>query len=99
MKVWLIATQELHHSFQGHKGLITSLVFKLNSHELVSASKEGQMIIWDVKQKGKIEQVFAHKSAVLGLSCLSQDSILSAGYDRRVALTNLDQGRQLVFDS
>jgi WD40 repeat protein len=41
VKVWNTGTQTLHCNLGGHKSIITSLLFKLNSYEIISGSQEG----------------------------------------------------------
>ncbi len=99
IKVWYVRTKELYHNFVGHKKPITCVLFQFDTFELCSGSADGQMIFWNVEQKGKIQTVFGHKYQVMSMSNLNKKQIVSTSYDRRPILWNTEQSKQLLFDA
>ena len=89
---------ELLHTFKAHKEAVTALRFRLNSYECVSASADRSMRTWDVAQGGMLETFYGHRAEMLGLACLSENNMVSVGFDKLPIVWKLDRETQMVFD-
>ena len=50
VKVWDSYTGKLIRSFRGHTGLINSLAFFKDGQQLVTGSRDGTLMLWDLTQ-------------------------------------------------
>ncbi|KFM79341.1 U3 small nucleolar RNA-interacting protein 2, partial [Stegodyphus mimosarum] len=55
MHVWNPDTMELLKTFHGHKGAITGLIFLRGTHQLISASGDRTLKLWNLDEMGYIE--------------------------------------------
>ncbi|EST09235.1 WD40 repeat [Kalmanozyma brasiliensis GHG001] len=85
-------------TLSGHKDAITALSFRLGSHELLTASLDRTLKLYDISQLSYIETLFGHQESVLSLSCLSAETAVSAGgRDRTCRFWKIRDESQLVF--
>jgi WD40 repeat protein len=50
IRLFDVKTGELIHQFDGHRNLIISLEFSSDGKRLLSASKDGTAVVWDVSK-------------------------------------------------
>jgi WD40 repeat protein len=50
VKVWDSHTEKLIRSFRGHTGIVNSLAFIQDGQRLVTGSRDGTLMFWDVTQ-------------------------------------------------
>jgi len=86
------------HSFQGHRGKVTGLSFRLNTHMLFSSSYDFTVKLWNLDVMGYVETLFGHQSAVLSCDSFVRDRCVSVGgRDGTMRIWKIPQESQLVF--
>lgn len=83
--------------FQGHKAAVHMVCFRPQTTECLSASADRTLKVWEYQQKGLIQTLFGHKSEMLDLSVLGQNTAVSVSYDRTPILWHLDKETQAQF--
>ncbi|EEC08794.1 U3 snoRNP-associated protein, putative, partial [Ixodes scapularis] len=53
--IWNPATMNRLHTFQGHRGSVTGLAFRLGSHQLFSCSTDRSVKIWNLDEMAYVE--------------------------------------------
>jgi hypothetical protein len=86
-------------TFQVGNVAITDFVFGKRAPILYSARATGQIDIWDLTKKQKINELSGSNTTVLGLVEESQQRLLAAGFDRAVRLIDIASGKTLVSTS
>uniref|UniRef100_A0A1I7Y509 WD_REPEATS_REGION domain-containing protein n=1 Tax=Steinernema glaseri TaxID=37863 RepID=A0A1I7Y509_9BILA len=100
VKVWDLKTLRLVHNFLGHRGPITSLVFrKGSSFELFSGSKDRAVKAWNLDQFGYVDTSYGHQDSVSQIDMLARERILSVGsHDKTARFWKIDTESQLIFN-
>lgn len=85
--------------FKDHRDTVTSLVFRRDSHELYSASKDRSVIIWSMDEMAKIEIMYGHQAGITGIDALSRDRAITAGgSDSTIRIWKINEESQLVYN-
>lgn len=87
MRVWQVPTGKLLHRLTGHEGFIEQAQFSPNGQQIVSASWDRTIRIWD-SSTGSLLTTFPHS-----------DAVTSAHYSpdgQRLAITSLDGTAQVL---
>ncbi|KAI5079785.1 hypothetical protein GOP47_0005264 [Adiantum capillus-veneris] len=95
--LWDTRTREHLQAFPGHRGAVSSLVFRQGTQQLMSASFDRTIKLWSVEDRAYMDTLFGHQSEVLTIDCLRQERVLSAGRDRTMRLWKIPDETQLVF--
>lgn len=95
--LWDTRTREHLQAFPGHRGAVSSLVFRQGTQQLMSASFDRTIKLWSVEDRSYMDTLFGHQSEVLTIDCLRQERVLSAGRDRTVRIWKIPDETQLVF--
>ncbi|MCO5568048.1 hypothetical protein L7F22_021744 [Adiantum nelumboides] len=95
--LWDTRTREHLQAFPGHRGAVSSLVFRQGTQQLMSASFDRTIKLWSVDDRAYMDTLFGHQSEVLTIDCLRQERVLSAGRDRTLRLWKIPDETQLVF--
>ncbi|WFD45036.1 pre-rRNA processing protein [Malassezia psittaci] len=85
-------------ALSGHKDAICGLAFRGESLELLSASRDRTVKLFDVSQLSYIETLFGHQEAIEDLSCLrAERAVTAGGRERTCRLWKIREESQLVF--
>ncbi|KAK2448292.1 LEUNIG protein [Trifolium repens] len=95
--IWDTRTREHLQAFPGHRGPVSSLVFREGSTELFSGSFDRTVKIWNVEDRTYMNTLFGHQSEVLSIDCLRKERVLAAGRDRSMQLFKVHEESRLVF--
>lgn len=95
--LWDTRTREHLQAFPGHRGAVSSLVFRPGTQQLMSAALDRTIKLWNVEDRSYMDTLYGHQSEVLTIDCLRQERILSAGRDRTLRLWKVPDETQLVF--
>lgn len=90
IRVWdsKIATVILR--FNGHKSAVTALAFDTSGVQLVSGSKDTDLILWNlVEEEGKVK-LRGHKDQITGLQFLQPEAPMIFGEDGQQIIANDD---------
>ena len=79
-----------------HRGKIADLEFSKNGRYLLSASWDGTVGVWDLKERKKIHSLVGHKGPVYSVQ-YSKDNkyIYSSGYDGEIKLWKAENGEYI----
>ena len=67
------------HIFKGHRGPVTGLVFRRNSHQLFSTSADRTAKVWDLEVMGYVETLFGHQDGIQSCDSLNKERCITAG--------------------
>lgn len=95
--LWDTRTREHLQAFPGHRGAISSLVFRQGTQQLMSAAFDRTIKLWSAEDRSYMDTLYGHQSEVLTIDCLRQERVLSAGRDRTLRLWKIPDETQLVF--
>lgn len=99
VKVFCGDTLKLIKDLQGHRGSVTGLVFRKNTHTLYSASEDRSVKVWNLDDMAYVESLFGHQSAVTSIDALARErAITSGGFDRTVRIWKIVEESQLIFN-
>uniref|UniRef100_A0A1I8PIP4 Uncharacterized protein n=1 Tax=Stomoxys calcitrans TaxID=35570 RepID=A0A1I8PIP4_STOCA len=99
IQVW--CPKELKHlkTFHGHRDVVTSLVFRRDTHELYSASRDRSVKIWSLDEMAYVESLFGHQAHVTGIDALSRErAITSGGSDCTLRIWKITEESQLIYN-
>ncbi|KAI1809164.1 WD40 repeat-like protein [Poronia punctata] len=95
--VWDSALKPLR-VFTHHRDAVTGLVFRRNSHQMYSCSKDRTIRVWNCDALAFVESLFGHADAAVDVDALALERLVSVGArDRTVRLWKVADETQLVF--
>ncbi|KAI1199565.1 WD40 repeat-like protein [Nemania serpens] len=84
--------------FTQHRDAVTGLVFRRNSHQMYSCSKDRTIRVWNCEALAFVENLFGHADSALDVDALALERLVSVGArDRTVRLWKVPDETQLVF--
>lgn len=81
----------------GHRDLVSGLVFRHNSHTLLSSSADRSVRLWNVDEGSFIEQLYGHSAKITSLDSLSRERCVTASEDLSVRLWKIPEESHLVM--
>ncbi|XP_022114040.1 U3 small nucleolar RNA-interacting protein 2 [Pieris rapae] len=99
IQIWDPHSLKHVHTFKGHKGTVIGLVFRKNTHDLYSASKDRSVKIWSLSEMAYVETLFGHQSPVTAIDALTRERAITAGgRDTTVRIWKIVEESQLIFN-
>ncbi|XP_046959818.1 U3 small nucleolar RNA-interacting protein 2 [Vanessa cardui] len=99
IQIWDPHTLKHIHTFKGHKDVVIGLVFRKNTHDLYSASKDRSVRIWSLDEMAYVETLFGHQSPITSIDALTRErAITSGGRDTTVRIWKIVEESQLIFN-
>ncbi|KAL0107025.1 hypothetical protein PUN28_015525 [Cardiocondyla obscurior] len=87
-------------NLQGHRGPVSGLVFRKNTHTLYSASDDRSVKVWNLDDMAYVESLFGHQSAITSIDALSRErAITSGGFDGSIRIWKIVEESQLIFNA
>ncbi|XP_076276452.1 U3 small nuclear riboprotein factor 55K [Lasioglossum baleicum] len=87
-------------NLQGHRGSVTGLVFRKDTHTLYSASEDRSVKVWNLDDMAYVESLFGHQSGITSIDALARErAITSGGFDGTVRIWKIVEESQLIFNS
>ncbi|EFN76397.1 U3 small nucleolar RNA-interacting protein 2, partial [Harpegnathos saltator] len=84
---------------QGHRGSVSGLVFRKNTHTLYSASTDRSIKVWNLDDMAYVESFFGHQSGITSIDALSRErAITSGGFDSSIRIWKIVEESQLIFN-
>ncbi|KAK5630719.1 hypothetical protein RRF57_006434 [Xylaria bambusicola] len=84
--------------FTHHRDSVTGVVFRRNSHQFYSCSKDRTIRVWNCDALAFVESLFGHADSALDVDALALERLVSVGArDRTVRLWKVADETQLVF--
>ena len=77
--IWYPEKLTRAHLFKGHRGPVTGLAFRRNSHQLFSASADRTAKVWDLEVMGYVETLFGHQDGVQSCDSFNKERCITAG--------------------
>lgn len=81
--------------FDGHKDLITGLVFSPSGQSFVSTSRDGTLLWWGLETKGKVQALVVPGAPVTAVAYVDNEHIVTAGSDNAIRLWQLLGAKEL----
>ncbi|CAK9826238.1 U3 small nucleolar RNA-interacting protein 2 [Anthophora retusa] len=86
-------------NLQGHRGSVTGLVFRKDTHTLYSASEDRCVKVWSLDDMAYVESLFGHQSGITSIDALVRErAITSGGFDGTVRIWKIVEESQLIFN-
>ncbi|XP_034948974.1 U3 small nucleolar RNA-interacting protein 2 [Chelonus insularis] len=86
-------------NLSGHRGAVTGLAFRRDTHILYSASEDRSVKVWNLDEMAYVESLFGHQSAITSIDALTRErAITSGGFDRSIRLWKIVEESQLIFN-
>ncbi|KAK2589024.1 hypothetical protein KPH14_001867 [Odynerus spinipes] len=86
-------------NLQGHRGIITGLVFRRDTHTLYSASEDRSVKVWNLDDMAYVESLFGHQNGITSIDALSRErAITSGGFDGSIRIWKIVEESQLIFN-
>ncbi|KAJ8665882.1 hypothetical protein QAD02_007544, partial [Eretmocerus hayati] len=99
IKVFSASDLKLLSELQGHKDIVTGLIFRRDSHTLYSASLDRSVRVWDMDNMTYVESFFGHQSGITSIDVSSQEKALtSGGFDGTIRMWKISEESQLIFN-
>ncbi|KAF7391129.1 hypothetical protein HZH66_009609 [Vespula vulgaris] len=99
IKVFCGESLNLLKNLQGHRGIITGLIFRKDTHTLYSASEDRSVKVWNLDDMAYVESLFGHQNGITSIDALSRErAITSGGFDGTVRIWKIVEESQLIFN-
>ncbi|XP_015122439.1 U3 small nucleolar RNA-interacting protein 2 [Diachasma alloeum] len=86
-------------NLQGHRGAVTGLVFRRDTHTLYSSSEDRSVKVWNLDDMTYVESLFGHQNPITSIDALSRErAITSGGYDGTIRIWKIVEESQLIFN-
>ncbi|KAG5680767.1 hypothetical protein PVAND_010254 [Polypedilum vanderplanki] len=87
------------HTFGGHRGVVTGLAFRKDSHQMFSCSEDRTVRVWSLDEMVYVETLFGHQNPVTSIDALYKERALTAGgNDETLRIWKIVEESQLVFN-
>lgn len=87
------------HTFSGHRDLVTTLVFRKDTHTLYSASRDRSVKVWSLDEMAYVETLFGHQAGITGIDAGSKERVITAGgSDCSVRIFKIAEESQLIYN-
>ncbi|KOC67510.1 U3 small nucleolar RNA-interacting protein 2 [Habropoda laboriosa] len=100
-EVKVFCGDSLNHikNLRGHRGSVTGLVFRKDTHTLYSASEDRCVKVWNLDDMAYVESLFGHQSGITSIDALARErAITSGGFDGTVRIWKIVEESQLIFN-
>jgi WD40 repeat protein/serine/threonine protein kinase len=95
IQLWNWQTKEKTQTLQGHKGRISRLIFSPNHRQLISASYDHFIRVWDVNSGSLVRAISAHPMPVKDISLADDGRQLASGSsDHKVFIWDIATGEK-----
>lgn len=99
IQIWDAENLKHLHTFKGHRDIVTSLVFRKNSHDLYSASRDRSVKVWSIDEMAYVETLYGHQSPITSIDALSRERAVTAGgSDCSVRIWKIVEESQLIYN-
>ncbi|XP_006620835.1 U3 small nucleolar RNA-interacting protein 2 isoform X2 [Apis dorsata] len=86
-------------NLQGHRGNITCLVFRKETHTLYSGSEDRSVKVWNLDDMAYVESLFGHQNGITSIDALTRErAITSGGFDGTIRIWKIVEESQLIFN-
>jgi WD40 repeat protein len=92
---WTRMCEQDLRTLKGHEGAAGAVAFNSDGSLVASAGQDGKVCVWNVGDGKLVRTIKAHEGAA---TCVAfhENKLASGGYDRRVRLWDMTDGRELV---
>lgn len=99
--VKVLSGSDLSHikDLQGHRGAVSGLVFRRDTHTLYSASEDRSVKVWNLDDMAYVESLFGHQTPITSIDALFRErAITSGGHDGSIRIWKITDESQLIFN-
>ncbi|KAF9435125.1 hypothetical protein BGZ76_006854 [Entomortierella beljakovae] len=79
IRIWSMSSSDVVVTFNGHRSAVSALAFDKSGSQLVSGSKDTDLIVWDVEGEVGLYRLRGHKDQVTSVRFLTKPSITEGG--------------------
>lgn len=97
VRLWDLKSSCFLHAFRGHRGSITGVRFKDNSHDFVSLGEDRAMKLWDGQKRVFLETFYGHAAQPVSIDRLGGRFFVSSGYDATPIVWKIEQEKIMKF--
>ncbi|XP_078048603.1 U3 small nuclear riboprotein factor 55K [Augochlora pura] len=97
----VLCADTLNHikNLQGHRGSVTGLIFRKDTHTLYSASEDRSVKVWNLDDMAYVESLFGHQSGIMAIDALARErAITGGGFDGTIRIWKIVEESQLIFN-
>ncbi|KAI4474914.1 hypothetical protein M0802_015381 [Mischocyttarus mexicanus] len=99
IKVFSGESLDFIKNLQGHRDIVTGLVFRKDTHTLYSASDDRSVKVWNLDDMAYVESLFGHQNGITSIDALSRErAITSGGFDGTIRVWKIVEESQLIFN-
>lgn len=99
VKVFSGDTLDHIKNLQGHRGSVSGLAFRKDTHTLYSSSEDRCVKVWNLDDMAYVESLFGHQSGITSIDALAKErAITSGGFDGTVRIWKIVEESQLIFN-
>lgn len=95
--IWDPTNLKFIKQLTGHKGSITGLCFKKETHTLYSCSKDRTAKVWNLDEMTYVETLFGHQDTVSSIDTLFKDRVVTSG-GKDLRIWKITEETQLIFN-
>lgn len=99
IQIWCAERLTHLQTFKGHRDVVTSLVFRKDTHDLYSASRDRSVKIWSLDEMAYVETLYGHQSAIMSIDALARERAITAGgSDCSIRIWKITEESQLIYN-
>lgn len=99
IQIWCVDRLTHLQTFKGHRDVVTSLVFRKDTHDLYSASRDRSVKIWSLDEMAYVETLYGHQSGITGIDALARERAITAGgADCSIRIWKIAEESQLIYN-
>lgn len=88
---------QLLHDMAGSRDWVTGVRFRHGTHDVVSASADRSLRLWDAAQGVLMETLYGHKGDMTDVDAMAENAV-TVGFDKRPIVFKVEKETQVVFD-
>ncbi|XP_014214805.1 U3 small nucleolar RNA-interacting protein 2 [Copidosoma floridanum] len=99
--ITVLSASDFSHikDLQGHRDIVSGLVFRKNTHTLYSASLDRCVKVWNLDEMAYVESLFGHQSSITSIDALARErAITSGGYECTIKIWKIVEESQLTYN-
>lgn len=99
IQIWCAERLTHLQTFKGHRDVVTSLVFRKDTHDLYTASRDRSVKIWSLDEMAYVETLYGHQSGITAIDALARERAITAGgSDCSIRIWKIAEESQLIYN-
>jgi len=98
IRMWDTRDMKLIHTFRGHRAAVQGVKFQMFSNNFCSVGCDRTLQLWDGNERAYLENFFGHKADISAIDSISENNMVTCGFDRQAIYWKIEQESQLIFN-